>query len=263
VVSRSEGERNLSVAAADAGLTADALLQGRLTIWQPIDGPRAGLDAVFLGQALPLGAEHVLDAGAGSGAVGLVMAARAPLVRVTAVEIDTDLAALIARNAAVNGLSERVTVVEGDVLGPLGRLGVAAESHDIVVCNPPFGWVGEGQPPRHRVRAQAHVMAPEAFDRWGRFWASVLRPGGWLALVHRADRLATILATLEGRFGAIEILPLYPRAGAPAHRILVRAVKGSRAPFCLLPGLILHAADGSWLPEAAAILAGEATLWQA
>ncbi len=83
-----------------------------------------------------------------------------------------------------------------------------------------------------------------------------LKPKGVLTLIQRTERLAEILAGLGGRAGDIRVLPLAPRTGRDATRIIVRARKGARAPLSLSPPLIVHhgaahLADGSDYSEAA------------
>ncbi len=239
--------------------TLDAVLGGRLLLRQPRRGPRAGLDAVFLGQAFSVLQGPVLDVGAGCGVVGLAVAARAA-VEVTALEIAPELAALVTTNAAANGLSERVRVVNADALAPIATLSahaLHANSFAVVLCNPPFAVAGDGRPSDDPLREQAHAMPAGNLDRWARFWAAMAIAGGTLGLIHRADRLAELLTVLEGRFGALRLLPLYPHAQEPAHRVLVTGIKGSRQPLALMPGMVLHQPDGTWTPEAAAVLAGE------
>jgi tRNA1(Val) A37 N6-methylase TrmN6 len=110
------------------------------------------------------------------------------------------------------------------------------------------------------MKAGANAMPAGALDRWVRFMAAMARPGGGMTLVHRADALPEVLAALAGRFGGAVVMPLHPRADEPALRVLVRAVKGSRAPLQLRPGLILHNADNSFRPSVAAILRDGAAL---
>jgi tRNA1(Val) A37 N6-methylase TrmN6 len=82
------------------------------------------------------------------------------------------------------------------------------------------------------------------------------RPRGGLTLIHRADRLDDILALLYQKAGEIAVLPLWPRAGEPAKRVIVRARKGVRGGTTLLPGLALHGPaddpDGRYTPQALA-----------
>ena len=95
---------------------------------------------------------------------------------------------------------------------------------------------------------------------WLRCAFRLLRRRGVLTLVWRADGLGRVLAGLADDFGATTVLPIYPRPDRPAIRVLVRAVKESRAPLSLLPGFVLCDAAGHSTPAAAAILRGGATL---
>jgi tRNA1(Val) A37 N6-methylase TrmN6 len=242
----------------------DAFLGGRLHIFQPGTGYRAGLDAVLLAATVVArpGAQ-VLDVGAGVGVVGLCIAYRLPDVRITLVERDARLAALARRNVQRNDLDARVHVVEADILRPLGaspELAAGAERFDHVLANPPFHAEGRGTAAGDPVKAGANAMPSGALDRWARFLAAMARPGGLVTLIHRAEALAEVLAALEGRFGGTVVVPLHPREGQPAARVLVRAVKGSRAPLELRPGLILHKADSSFRPGIAAVLREGAAL---
>ncbi|WP_371348388.1 tRNA1(Val) (adenine(37)-N6)-methyltransferase [Ancylobacter sp. IITR112] len=241
-------------AAAEDALTDDAFLGGRLHLLQPCRGHRAGHDAMLLAASAPE-ATQVVDLGAGVGAAGLAYGVRVPAAQVTLVEIVPELAALALRNAARQSpdLSERVRVVEADVAA-LGRPSWPAEpparAADLVLMNPPFN-----DPARHRLsphagRALAHAVADADVTIWLRAAERLLLPGGRLALIHRPEAVEALLAGLKGRFGAVTIRPVHPAPGAPAHRLLIGAVKGRRTPPAFLPGLVLAEADGR--PSAAA-----------
>lgn len=242
----------------------DAFLGGALNVLQPRQGYRAGLDGVLLAATVPAASgERVLDVGAGVGLVGLAVARRAPGVRVTLVERDAGLAGLARANIARNALTGRVQLVEADIVRPLSAcaaLAAAAESFDHVVANPPYHVEGHGTAAGDPVKAAANAMSAGALERWVRFMAAMTRPGGTATLVHRADALGEILSALGGRFGGAAVVPVHPRAGEPASRVLVRAVKGSRAPMELGFGLVLHNADNTFRPEIDAILRGGAPL---
>lgn len=249
-------------------VTDDAFLGGRLRLLQPAGSYRAGIDGVLLAATVEASgsaqeAAQVLDAGAGVGVVGLCLAQRLADVRITMVERDRQLVALARKNSERNGFAARVRVIEADILRPLGeapQLAAAAETFDQVLANPPFLVEGRGTAAGDRVKAGANAMPAGALDGWVRFMAAMARPGGRMSLIHRADALPEVLAALAGRFGGAVVLPLYPREGEPALRVLVRAVKGSRAPIELRPGLILHNADNSFRPRIAAVLRDGAAL---
>ena len=246
--------------------TDDAFLGGRLQILQPREGHRAGLDAIFLAAAVPLAGdaeETVLDVGAGSGVVALALAWRARKARVTGLEVVPELVAIAHENAVRNGLAGRVRFVEGDVMGPLGVLekaGLAAGAFDHVVANPPYQESGRGRASPLPLRRRADEMDADGLARWAQFFAAMARPGGVLTLIHRADAVGRLLDALGGRFGALELFPLFPKRGAAASRILVRGIKGSRAPLSLYRGLVLHDEGGGFRPLARRILSEGAPL---
>jgi tRNA1(Val) A37 N6-methylase TrmN6 len=86
------------------------------------------------------------------------------------------------------------------------------------------------------------------------------RPGGTAVIIHRADCLEPLLAALNGRFGGVVVLPLHPRAGEPASRVIVRAVKASRAPLRIAQGLVLHDDNGTFQPGIKAVLSAPRAL---
>lgn len=252
--------------AADAptdAVTDDAFLGGALSILQPKTGYRAGIDGILLAASVPAGdGEAVLDVGAGAGVVGLAVARRLAHVRVSMVERNPRLAELARRNIERNDLAGRVRLFEADVARPSGDAVMpdAAGTFDHVLANPPFHIEGRGTAASDPLKAGANAMPDGDLDRWVCFMAGMARPGGTAALIHRADALHALLNALAGRFGGAAVLPIHPRAGEPASRVLVSAIKGSRAPLELLPGLILHNADHSFRPDAEAILRHGAAL---
>jgi tRNA1(Val) A37 N6-methylase TrmN6 len=99
-------------------------------------------------------------------------------------------------------------------------------------------------------------MPEDELQRWARFMVRMAAPRGKAMMVHKAEALDRVLGAFDQRFGAIRILPLHPRAGVPAHRVIVEGTKGSRAPLQLLSGLVLHADGNDFTPAAQAILKG-------
>jgi tRNA1(Val) A37 N6-methylase TrmN6 len=161
-------------------------------------------------------------------------------------------------NAAFAG---RVRLVASDAtqLQTLRQI-VPQQSADWVLMNPPFELEGRISQSPDRRRRDAHVAADGLLESWCRTAAAMLRAGGKLGLVHRADALPEALAALSDQFGGTRVIPVHPAESSPAIRILVTARLGSRAPFELMPGLVLHQPDGAWTPRADAILRGRAEL---
>lgn len=229
--------------------TTDAFLGGALMLRQPARGYRAGIDPVLLAATCPGdgGDATILDCGAGVGTVGLCIATRLPQSRVTLVERDPVLAALARDNIAANALQNRAEIVMADLAAPLSRtpeLAARAGTFDHVLANPPFHVDASGTRSADPIKDGANAMPEDGLDAWARFMAAMCRGGGMATIIHRADALPAILAALANRFGGLKILPVHPRAVEPANRVIVRGIKGSRAPLTLLPALVLHATDG-------------------
>jgi tRNA1(Val) A37 N6-methylase TrmN6 len=249
---------------ADRGdLTDDAVLGGRLRLLQPRRGHRFGHDAILLAAATRAqDGERAAELGAGVGAAGLALAARSPGLRITLVEIDAGLAALATENAARNHLAARVDAVALDVAASaadFAAAGLAPASCDVVLMNPPFNDAERYQASPDPRRRAAHDLAPQSLSLWIDTAARLLRPGGTLTVIFRADGVADLLAVL-GAFGAIALLPVHSKPNARAIRVIAAAVKGSRAPLAILPGLVLAADDGTPTPTAEAVLRNGAAL---
>jgi tRNA1(Val) A37 N6-methylase TrmN6 len=243
-------------------LSEDAILGGRLIVSQPLRGHRVGHDAILLAAgSIAMAGERAVDLGAGVGAAGLALARRVENLAVTLVEIDPALAALAAANAERNGLAVRVRAVCLDAnasAAAFAAAGLKAGSFDRVLMNPPFN--APQNPSPIAPRRAAHTAIPGALPRWLRTAARLLRRSGTVTLIWRADGLAEVLNAVAADFGAIGVLPIFPKPSAPAVRVLVRAVKGNRAPLSLLPGFLLADAGGRPSKDAEAVLRGGAAL---
>ncbi len=235
-------------------VTQDAFLGGRLSILQPAQGYRAGGDPILLAAALSARpGETVLDLGCGVGTAGLCLLARLPQVAVTALEVQPELAALARANAAGNGLGDRMTVLEGSLLAPPDLL--AAGAFDHVITNPPWMEAASSRQPGTVSKSIGHLEGEADLATWLAFAVRVLKRKGCLAVIHRADRLGDLLAALDRLpVGALRVFPLWPRHNRPAIRVIVIARKEMKTPMEVLPGLVLHQDDGSFTPEADAIM---------
>jgi tRNA1(Val) A37 N6-methylase TrmN6 len=183
-------------------------------------------------------------------------------MRVTLVEIDGALARLADENARLNGMEGRVRAVTCDAedLDALAAAGLGAGSADRVLMNPPFN-----DPRRHNLspdarRRRAHAGTPGLLQRWIASAAFLLKLGGRLTLIWRADELSKVHAALAPSFRGIATLPVAPREGADAIRVLLGAVRGGGGAPVDLPPLILNDRHGRPTQAAEAVLRGGGTL---
>jgi len=241
---------------APEDLTSDGFLDGRLRIAQPRFGYRAAMDPVLLAAACAATpGQSVLELGCGAGVASLCLAARVPGLRLAGLELQPAYAALARANAQAHGIV--LEVIEGDLaqMPPALR----AQSFDHVIANPPYFPFGCGTAAADAGREAAQREATPLAE-WVAQGLRRLRLGGWLTLIQNADRLPEILTAFALGAGDITVLPIAPRQGRAAGRVIVQGRKGGRGPFRLAAPLILHAApahDGDredLTPEARAIL---------
>src|SRR3954454_14782206 len=242
--------------------TEDAVLDGKLRLRQPKSGHRAGHDAMLLAAATPARAgDRVVDLGAGIGAAGLALATRVGGMALVLVEIDPALAALARDNAAANALAADVIVLDvTSEPAAFASTGLSPDSFDVVLMNPPFNDSKRHRASPDKARELAHMAGEATLESWIHAGRRILKSGGLLSLIWRADGLGPVLMALDRGFGSLEILPVHADRAAPAIRVLVRAIKGGRAPTQIHAALTLN--DESALPDKQVqeILAGRRVL---
>ena len=248
--------------------TVDAFHRGAFWLVQPKNGGhRAGMDALMLAATIPTSfSGRLADFGAGTGAAGLAVASRCKAALVLLVELTPEMTRFAEATLGHPGnaeLGSRTSVLFADVtLSGKARtaVGLADGSFDFVIMNPPFN------PAHHRqtsdpLKRQAHVIDDGLFESWIRSAAAVVKPRGGLAIIARPEQLALILTAMDGRFGKAEILPVHARARTAAIRVIVRAVRASRAPLTLCPPLVLHEESDNFSQRADHISNGRASLF--
>lgn len=183
------------------------------------------LDAVLLAHFPRLhGKDRVLELGTGTGVIPLLVADA--VASVAAVELSPVMAELAGRNMEMNGLTEKVAVKQGDYRAIEGLY--KPESFDLVLANPPYRPVGEGQlsrlsgvaRARHEVTATLRDVVRAA--RWA------LRFGGHFAMVHLPERLGEIIVALhEAQMEIKRLQMVQPKEGKAPNMMLLEAVVGA------------------------------------
>ncbi|WP_415921549.1 tRNA1(Val) (adenine(37)-N6)-methyltransferase [Tateyamaria sp. SN6-1] len=240
----------------DGELTRDAFLGGRVELWQPKQGYRAGVDPVLLAASVPaVSGQSVLDLGCGVGAAALCLGARVPGLTLLGVERQAAYAALAVRNGLDTVVADLTDLPDA----------VKQRSFDHVLANPPYFDRSGGHSARDAGR-EAALGIDTPLAAWVDVAARRLRPKGYLHMIHRAERLPDILTALAGRLGSAELWPIAPRTGRAAELVICRARKEGRAPFRLHAPIIMHAGarharDGEdYVPEIQAVLRAGAAL---
>ena len=234
---------------------------------QPLRGHRAGLDAAILQAAVPEGATgHAVDMGTGCGVVAFCLAARHHGLRVTGFDADPEILSLARAGLdlpANAGFADRVRLVDLDAEAGRNEREAAGLPDDFAhwaVMNPPFDNAAAIRASVEPLRRRARVAETAGIEPWLRCASGLLKAGGRLAIIHRTTFLPEILKAADGRFGGLRILPVHPRAGEPAGRIVVGMVQGSSSPMAILPGIVVHDDSNAHTPQMTEILRGEQVL---
>ncbi|MDO6962652.1 tRNA1(Val) (adenine(37)-N6)-methyltransferase [Rhizobium alvei] len=237
--------------------TIDAFHFGVFHVLQPKGrGHRSGMDAMLLASMVEAkGAIRVADLGAGAGAAGMGVAARLADAEVWLVEKMPEMADYCRRSVALAenaAIADRLTVIEADVTLK-GRARVAAglpdDHFDHVIMNPPFNNASDRKTP-DALKSEAHAMHEGLFEAWIRTAGAILKPGGQVSLIARPESIAEIIDACGKRFGGLEITFLHPRQGDAAIRLLVSAVKGSRARLTIRSPIFMHEGESHrFLPD--------------
>lgn len=238
----------------EPALTADTVLGGRVVLHQPAAGYRAAIDPVLLAAAISARpGDRVADLGCGVGTAGLCLLARVPEITCIGIDRQQVLTDLAGRNAREGGFGDRYQVVCGNILERDWLVSMAGGA-DHVIVNPPYLPQGQASLSDHPIKALANAESDAVLADWVKAALAVAVPRGTVTFIHRADRLPELLALMQSHLGALAILPIQPKAGEPARRVIVRGIRGNRAPSRLLPALVLHDPTGGFTLEAEAIL---------
>jgi tRNA1Val (adenine37-N6)-methyltransferase len=232
------------------GETLDILGMSGLKVIQSVKGFRHSMDALLLGEfASPRPTDRVLDLGCGNGAIALLLAHRYPQLRVVGLEIQPALASRARRGAQLNGLQDRVEILEGDLRRIEALLHPAG--FDVVLCNPPYREIGRGRvnpnPETGQAKHELTATLPEviAAIRYA------LAPKGRACLIYHASRLADLLTRFSAEGLEPKTLwPVHSFPGADAELILVEARREGRPGLRILPPLFVYQARGGAVSQA-------------
>lgn len=238
--------------------STDSLLGGRVVIRQPEEGYRTAIDPVLLAAAVSLQpGERVLDAGCGTGAASLCLAARVPGAEITGIDTEPQFIGLARESAELNAFQPPPVFEVGDL-----RDDRADAPFDHVMTNPPYRTSNSGHPPAHPLKRAANVEGALTLDQWIDACFRLLRPGGRFTMIHSRDRLDEVRALVAPLVLTAVIHPLWPqRRRKGCKRFLIQALTVDpqsssidRGGVHMAEGLVLHQADGNYTEAADAIL---------
>ncbi len=208
-------------------VTRDTLFNGKLVIYQELDGYRFAIDSVLLaGLTQTHNDERIVDLGCGCGIVGLIMAIRNPNISVAGIEIQKSLVELAKRNVRENNLSGVVKIYDGDMKNIPAIL--PGNAFDMVVSNPPYRRIKSGRiNPNHQKAIARHEVSATISDVF-RASAYLLKPKGRLAIIFTANRLDDMILTANNfSFAIKELRIIYSYPDGPAKLVYAVFRKGA------------------------------------
>ena len=204
----------------------DDLQRNGYRIIQRTDGFCFGMDAVLLsGFAMVKKGERALDLGTGTGIIPILLEAKTEGEHFSALEIQREVADMARRSVSLNGLEEKIQIVEGDIREASQIFGAA--SFDVVTSNPPYMNDAHGlkNPDLPKAIARHEVLC--TLDDVAREASRVLKTGGRFYMVHRPHRLAEIITVLRGyKLEPKRMKMVHPFADRDANMVLIEAVEG-------------------------------------
>ncbi len=243
-------------------LTCDDFLGGLVTVQQPRKGYRAGVDPVLLAASIDAKpGQKVLELGCGVGVASLCLAARVPGLLIAGVEVQEPYAALGRANAVRNNAPLQIVTAD------LRKLpdAIRQQRFDHVIMNPPYFDRSAGNASADGGRDVAMGGDTPLAD-WLDIGARRVGPRGYLTVIQRMERLPEVIGILQGRLGAMVLLPIAGRAAKPPELFILRARQEGRAPFRMAPPLIMHEGERhtedveSYRPQVRDILRNAAAL---
>ena len=223
--------------------------QGKASILQKKHGFRFGTDAVLLADfALIKPRSRVIDLGTGTGVIALLIALKHPDARVSALELQGDMADMARRSVALNDLEDRIDVLEGDIRSAMRLFGPGA--FDQVVCNPPYNQTGRSILPESENKLLSRMEGGISIEEICLSAFQLLKSGGRLSVVFPAQRLHDMLSAMQkARLAPKRVRCVQPFADRPPKLILLDAVKHGGSQLDWQPPLILQNKDGSYTEE--------------
>ena len=227
----------------------DDLQRDNLRLIQDPDGFLFGIDAVLLSAyAQAEEGDHVLDFCTGTGVIPILLSAKTKAETITGLEIWPRSVELARKSVALNGLTGRISIIEGDIK-EADRI-FAPASFDVVTCNPPYlkKEDGKASPKDGKAIARHEILC--TFDDVARAAGILLKPGGSLYLVHRPSRLPELFASLcKNRLEPKAMRLVHPYADHEPTMVLLRCVRDGRPDLKAGPPLIVYEREGVYTEE--------------
>ena len=208
-----------------------------------------GMDAVLLsGFARAKKQERCLDLGCGNGIIPILMEAKTEGKHFTGLEIQPESADMAKRSVALNGLQDRIDIVEGDIKDASKIFG--ASSFHVVTTNPPYMTAQHGLTNLYEAKTIARHEVLCNLEDIIRESARLLMPGGRFYMVHRPFRLAEIISLMvQYRMEPKRMRLVYPFVDREPNLVLIEGLRGGKSRMTVEKPLIVYKEPGKYTDE--------------
>lgn len=208
-----------------------------------------GMDAVLLsGFARAKKQERCLDLGCGNGIIPILMEAKTEGKHFTGLEIQPESADMARRSVALNGLQDRIDIVEGDIKDASKIFG--ASSFHVVTTNPPYMTAQHGLTNVYEAKTIARHEVLCNLEDIIRESARLLMPGGRFYMVHRPFRLAEIISLMvQYRMEPKRMRLVYPYVDREPNMVLIEGLRGGKRRMTVEKPLIVYKEPGKYTDE--------------
>lgn len=208
-----------------------------------------GMDAVLLsGFARAKKQERCLDLGCGNGIIPILMEAKTEGKHFTGLEIQPESVDMARRSVALNGLQDRIDIVEGDIKDASKIFG--ASSFHVVTTNPPYMTAQHGLTNVYEAKTIARHEVLCNLEDIIRESARLLMPGGRFYMVHRPFRLAEIISLMvQYRMEPKRMRLVYPYVDREPNMVLIEGLRGGKSRMTVEKPLIVYKEPGKYTDE--------------
>lgn len=216
-----------------ANETIDNFLNGRLRIIQARNGYRFSVDALLLAEFVSIkNQDLVVDLGAGCGIISLFLAIKREVGFILGLELQEELASQAKRNIILNELEKKIAIVRGD----LRHLPITPRFANVVLCNPPYRKEKSGRINPDSNKAIARHEIAVSLDDILAAGKALLKPGGRLALIYPANRLAELFSKM--RINGLEpkrLQIVFPDSATYAKLVMIEGRLQGKSGLKILP----------------------------
>jgi len=209
------------------GEAIEDLQCGGLKIIQSEELYRFSSDSVILANAVeaPRGA-CVVDLGCGSGVISLLLSKKTQARKIVGIEIQKALSDMAARSVLLNGLRDKIQIVNCDLRE--AHKAVGNECADAVAFNPPYE-KGNQELKKDKDKAACFAELNASLPDFCTAAKRLLKFGGSCYLIIKAKRLADAVCCLKQNGLEPKQMTLVKRVGGIIDSAVITAKKGGKS----------------------------------